>query len=43
MKIVRYVNNQKVKAENLPPIEISNPAVIQIIRNVIEKANSCTA
>ncbi len=34
MKIVRYVNNQKVEGENIPSTSVDNPTVVRILRDV---------
>ena len=34
MKIVRYINNQKVDGENIPSTSVDNPTVVRILRDV---------
>ena len=38
MTVVRYINNEIYEVEKLPPMEVKNPALIQIIRDVQLKA-----
>lgn len=44
MTVVRYINNELYDVGKLPPMEVENPALIQIIRDVqlkvIENAES---
>lgn len=34
MTVVRYINNELCDVGKLPPMEVENPALIQIIRDV---------
>ena len=34
MTVVRYINNELYEAGKLPSMEVENPALIQIIRDV---------
>ena len=38
MTVVRYVNNELCDVGKLPPMEVENPALIQIIRDIQLKA-----
>ena len=38
MTVVRYINNELCEVGKLPPMEVENPALIQIIRDVQLKA-----
>ena len=38
MTVVRYINNEIYEVEKLPPMEVENPALIQIIRDIRLKA-----
>ncbi len=46
MTVVRYINNELYDVGKLPPMQVENPALIQIIRDVqrkcIEKQESTT-
>ena len=47
MTVVRYINHELCEVGKLPPMEVANPALIQIIRDVqlkaIEKSESAKA
>ncbi len=34
MKIVRYINNQRVEGEVLPDTSVDNPTVVRLLRDV---------
>ena len=38
MTVVRYINNKLCEVGKLPPMEVENPALIQIIRDIRLKA-----
>lgn len=38
MTVIRYINNELFELGKLPPMEVENPALIQIIRDVQLKA-----
>lgn len=38
MTVVRYINNELCEVGKLPPMEVENPALIQIIRDIRLKA-----
>ena len=40
MEVVRYINNEKIKGKKLPEMEITNPAVIRIIQNMMARAKA---
>ncbi len=37
MTVVRYINNELYDVGKLPPMQVENPALIQIIRDVQRK------
>ena len=38
MTVVRYINNELCEVGKLPPMEVENPALIQIMRDIRLKA-----
>ena len=39
MKIIRYINRERVSGNRLPPLEIVNPGVVRIIGSMLRKGD----